>query len=249
MITPKKGDSLHLALLHQILSAMFDDAVIAKNFRFKGGTCAAMLGYLDRFSTDLDFDYVGDPDEIDGIRPLLEKIFLKLGLKIDDNSKKAIQYFLKYENAPDKRNTIKIDSHFPTLKSNKYEPKRFMEIDRTIICQTKETMFANKLAALLDRYEKRKIVAGRDVYDICYFFSKGFDFDDAVLEEHTGMKPAEYLKLTVKFVEDRVTSTIIDQDLNYLLTTERFQAIRKTLKQDTLLFLRLAYSQITSRTL
>ena len=68
MITPKQGDIIHASWLGMILSAMFDDVVIAKNFRFKGGTCAAMLGYLDRFSTDLDFDYVGDPDEIDSIR-------------------------------------------------------------------------------------------------------------------------------------------------------------------------------------
>lgn len=239
MITPKNEDGIHRAWLYQLLSAMFNDVVLAKNLRFKGGTCAAMLGYLDRFSTDLDFDYVGDPKEIENIRPLLEKIFRDLGLKIDDNSKKAIQYFLKYQNAPDERNTIKIDSHFPVPKSNKYEPKKFVEIDRTIICQTKETMFANKLAAVMDRYDKRKVIVGRDIYDICYFFSKGYDFDPAVLEEHTGMKPIEYLKKVTQFIEDKVTSTIIDHDLNPLLTTERFRAVRKTLKQDTLLSLRL----------
>jgi hypothetical protein len=124
MILPRQSDVTHRLWLYKLLSALFDDVVVAKNFRFKGGTCAAMLGYLDRFSIDLDFDYVGDPSDVDDLRQILEKIFKKLGLRIDDNSKKVIQYFLKYDPEKGKRNTISIDSHFPILKSNKYEPKR-----------------------------------------------------------------------------------------------------------------------------
>ncbi len=238
MILPQKSDATHRTYLYKILLAMFDNVAIAKNFRFKGGTCAAMLGYLDRFSVDLDFDYVGDPAEIATIRPILEKIFTDLGLEIKDNSKKVIQYFLKYPNASGKRNTISIDSHFPVPASNTYEPKRFVELDRTIICQTIETMFANKLAAVMDRYKKRGTVAGRDIYDIHHFLSKGYNFNVAVLEEHTGLKSSEYLKQLTQFVEDKVTSTILDQDLNHLLTTENFRAIRKKLKEETLLLLR-----------
>lgn len=238
MILPQKSDFTHRIWLYKLLSAMFDDVLIAKNFRFKGGTCAAMLGYLDRFSVDLDFDYVGDLKDIENLRVLLEKIFSNLGLEIKDCSKNVVQYFLKYENETGKRNTIGIDSHFPVPKSNKYEPKRFTDIDRTIICQAKETMFANKLAAITDRHKKRGVVAGRDIYDIHHFFSKGFDFDAEVLKEHTGMESAEYLKQLYKFIEDKVTTTILDQDLNTLLTVERFHVIRKTLKQETLLFLK-----------
>ena len=42
------------------------------------------------------------------------------------------------------RNTVAIDAVFPAPKENIYEPKKFVDIDRTIICQSKETMFANK---------------------------------------------------------------------------------------------------------
>ena len=248
-IIPNKKAALHKEWLYRVLEAIADEPTLASVLYFKGGTCAAMLDWLDRFSVDLDFDYAGAKEDIPKIRAAMEKIFSDLGLVVKDQSKNGIQYLLKYENSPEFRNTLKVEAAFPIPAANAYAPQRFTDIDRVFNCQTKETMFANKLAALLDRYEKRKIVAGRDVYDVCHFFSKGFDFDAAVLEEHTGMKPAEYLKLAIKFVEDKVTSTIIDHDLNYLLTTERFQAIRKTLKQDTLLFLRLAYSQITSRTL
>lgn len=238
MILPQQSDLVHRAWLYKLLSAMFDDLVIAKNFRFKGGTCAAMLGYLDRFSVDLDFDYIGDPKDIDSMRVIMEKIFSDLNLKIKDSSKNVIQYFLKYDNESGKRNEISIDSHFPVPKSNVYEAKKFIDIDRTIICQSRETMFANKLAALMDRYKKRGRIAGRDIYDIHHFFSKGYEFNVQVLEEHTGMKAGDYLEQVAKFVEDKVTMTIIDQDLNHLLTVKQFHAIRKVLKQETILLLK-----------
>lgn len=41
---------------------------------FKGGTCASMLGWLDRFSVDLDFDYAGDKKNIAATREALERI-------------------------------------------------------------------------------------------------------------------------------------------------------------------------------
>ncbi|MEK7560763.1 MAG: nucleotidyl transferase AbiEii/AbiGii toxin family protein [Patescibacteria group bacterium] len=56
---PHPKDAAHKAWLYRILSGVYDNAVLAKLLYFKGGTCAAMLGYLDRFSVDLDFDFAG----------------------------------------------------------------------------------------------------------------------------------------------------------------------------------------------
>ena len=57
----------------------------------------------------------------------------------------------------------------PPPKSNVYETVRLVEIDRIATCQTIETMFANKLVALIERREKTGSIAGRDLYDVHHF--------------------------------------------------------------------------------
>ena len=237
MITPRKEDLIHKIWLYKLLGAIFNNAFISNNLYFKGGTCASMLGFLDRFSVDLDFDYIGEEKDIPIIRKILEDIFLDLSLKIDDSSKNSLQFFLKYENDSKQRNTISIDSYFPVSKFNKYEAKRFSDIDRTIMCQTIETMFAHKLVAIVQRFEKRGTIAGRDIYDIHHFFSKNFNFDKDIIEDETGLDVMDYFTKLIKFIEDKVTETIIDQDLNFLLTNEEFAKVRKTLKSETLMYL------------
>ena len=58
----------------KILSAIYSDIYLAKNLYFKGGTCASMLGYLDRFSVDLDMDFVGKPEDMPVIRETGENL-------------------------------------------------------------------------------------------------------------------------------------------------------------------------------
>ena len=197
-----------------------------------------MLGYLDRFSVDLDMDFVGKPEDMPVIRERLEKIWIELGLEIKDQSKNTIQYFLKYPNMAHDRNTVAIDAVFPAPKENIYEPKKFVDIDRTIICQSKETMFANKLVAALDRWQKHQAVAGRDIYDIHHFFSQNFSFNEAVILERTGKKTKDFLTELIAFIEKHITETILAQDLSNLLDSNQLRKARKSLKQDTLIFLR-----------
>ncbi|KXB07792.1 hypothetical protein AKJ56_02330, partial [candidate division MSBL1 archaeon SCGC-AAA382N08] len=87
-------------------------------------------------------------------------------------------------------------------------------------------------------YKKRETIAGRDVYDIHHFFSHGYDYKEEIVEERTDQSALSYLKDLREFIEDKVTQKIIDQDLNFLLSNEKFQAIRKSLKQETLMLLK-----------
>jgi len=238
MKTIKTEDILHKAWLYKILSAVYSDIYLAQNLYFKGGTCASMLGYLDRFSVDLDMDFVGKTEDMGAVRERLEKIWIEFGLEIKDQSKNTIQYFLKYPNTAQERNTLAIDAVFPIPKANIYEAKRFTDIDRTIICQSKETMFGNKLAAVLDRWQKHGAIAGRDIYDIHYFFSQNFSFNEAVILERTGKKTKDFLVELIAFIEKHITETILVQDLSNLLDAEQMRKARKSLKQDTLIFLR-----------
>lgn len=237
LILPNKKDATHKAWMFRVLRAVADDAHLANIFVFKGGTCAAMRGLLDRFSVDLDFDYVGSVEEMNVMRSRLEKLFLGLGLVIKDASKEVPQYFLKYPAGDNERSTLKFEATTIATTANKIEKVRFVDIDRVFSCQTIETMFAHKLVALVNRYERHGSIAGRDVYDIHHFFLMGLSYDADVIRGRRGVLPIEYLKELRSFIARRITDTIIDQDLNVLLSHEQFQKIRHILKEETLAFI------------
>ena len=239
MILPNPKEAIHKAWLYRILREIYDNPFLAQKLYFKGGTCAAMRDLLDRFSIDLDFDYMGNKKELRKTQKNLEIIFNKLGLVIKDKSKKIPQYFLKYPREKETlRNTIKIDTTFPPYKSNKYSATKLTEIDRIAYCQTIETMFANKLVALIDRWEKNKTIAGRDLYDIHYFFMRGFRYSKAVIKERRKEKSLRiFFKKLVNFIKEKITQKIIDQDINSLFVPKKFQQTRKILKDETIMFL------------
>lgn len=105
-------------------------------------------------------------------------------------------------------------------------------------CHTIETMFANKLVAVLDRWEQHHSLAGRDIYDIHHFFMKGYRYDDAIILERRGTTVAQFLRELVEFIDAHMTQTVLQQDLNPLLDPRSFQRIKKTIRQKILTMLR-----------
>jgi len=237
MTLSHKNDAIHKAWLYRLLEAIADDAMLASVLWFKGGTCAAMLNWLDRFSVDLDFDYAGKVGDVQKTRNALEKVALGLGLTIKDSSKKGIQYFFRYDNKASGRNTIKIDAAFPLFETSTYAPQRFIEIDRIMTCQTKETMVAHKLVALIDRFEKTGHIAGRDMYDIHEFLINGFGYAHTVIQERRQCTVKEFFKHLLSFVDREVTQTVVTEDLSTLLPLEVFKRIRKVLKREVMTLL------------
>lgn len=238
MLIAKADDAIHKAWLYRLLTALADESTLMPVLRFKGGTCAAMIGYLNRFSVDLDFDYIGDAKAVPAVRQQITELAQKHGLTIKDQSKKGIQFFFKYNAKLNQRNTIKLEAQFPPPISNRYAPMYLAEIDRTMSCQTIETMFANKLVAVMDRYESHGSIAGRDLYDIYQFFNQGLTYRAEVIVERRGTTVVLYLKALIKFIEQNITDTIINQDLNTLLPNAEFQAIRSILKTQVVMFLK-----------
>lgn len=236
MILPRSEDALHKAMLYRLLTEILDDTITAQSLYFKGGTCAAMLGWLDRFSLDLDFDLRYGVVKED-LRNRFKVIFPSAGFTIQQEDKKELFFILKYQAATGKRNTIKLSIVNQPLKSALYDVYSLAEIDRLAGCQTKETMFANKLVALIERYEKYRTVAGRDAYDIWYFFGQGFRYRPEVIKERRRKSILSFMKELTEFVEDKITEIVISQDLNYLLTAKKFNQIRKILKSELLMFL------------
>jgi predicted nucleotidyltransferase component of viral defense system len=238
MITLTANDAIHKAWLYRVLIAIVDNNKL-HDLYFKGGTAAAMAGYLDRFSVDLDFDYVGRQENLSAVRRELKKVFKDLGLEIKDESVKVPQFFLKYPTKnPTARNTLKIDIVFPATQANKYEPVKLTDIERIVICQDIPTMFANKLVAIIDRFERNNSLAGRDIYDIHHFFLNGYSYNREVIAERTGLAPLEFFKKLQIFINSHITATVLDQDLNFLLPYDRFRQLRKTLKIETEMFIK-----------
>lgn len=107
MILPNPKEAKHKAWLYRLLAAIYDNRTLASALYFKGGTCAAMRGWLDRFSIDLDFDYVADNVEVELVRKNMEKTFKALGLTVKEKSQRVPQYFLKYPAEEGERNTMR----------------------------------------------------------------------------------------------------------------------------------------------
>ena len=240
-----KEQARHEAYMYRLLAEILDDKYLVANSFFKGGTCARMLGYLDRFSVDLDFDIKGDVDK-KKFREILYSIFKNLDIEIKDESKKALQFFLKYPAPSGKRNTVKIEFLDKIFKANKYESKYLSPIERTAMCQTIETMFAHKLIALIDRYKQGGSIAGRDVYDIHYFFLQGYNYNSQVIIERTGVSVLEYFQKLKEFVENRITRKILEEDLNILLEYKKFRQVNKYLKKEILNFIDIEIKRLSA---
>ena len=212
-----------------------DDSFLAQTLIFKGGTCAAMLGYLDRFSVDIDFDCFKD-EIIDKVKLNLTKVFDTHNLMIKKSLDKAIMYELNYPN-PKGRSTLKVSINTILSPKDQHVTAYFPDINRHLVSQTIETMFANKLVAITGRFDKHGIVAGRDLYDIHHFFLSGYAFDSSVIEDRTAQSIQEYLKLLLEFIPAHFNQDTINQDLNHLLDPKQFQSIRKVLLSQTIMFL------------
>ncbi len=239
MIIPRPQDAIHKAWLYRLLTTIADDPDLISKIYFKGGTCAAMLGYLDRFSVDLDF--AAGPLTQKSIMIIREKFvqhFMELGLTVKQFSKVGIQYICRYPSNQQQRSTIKVEVQFPAPPQNRYQATYFGEIDRTLPAETIETMFANKLLAVFGRWEKHKTIAGRDIYDIHYFFLQGYRYDPAIIQERRGTTVPTFFQELIDFIDQRISQTQLQQDLNVLLPYDKFKKLYPTLKQETVMLLR-----------
>lgn len=239
MVPIRQEDILHKFQLLKLLTGVVDNPILSQNIYFKGGTAAAMQGYLDRFSVDLDFDLKEGSDR-DKLRSEFESVFGSNDLIIENDNQKTLFYSLKYKSPANSRNTIKLSVYEEIVKANDYKPVFLPEIDRLVKCQTIETMFANKLVAPIDRFQKHEKIAGRDLYDIHFFFSQGYKFKKEIIEERMKTDVESYIKMLIDFIEKKINETMLTQDLSNLLPNDKFQKIRKTLKQEVLIFLKTA---------
>lgn len=229
--------AIHKAQLHRLLTAIADHPILPFHLAFKGGTCARMLGYIDRFSVDLDFDLFECISKKEAKAHFYE-LFEELDFSIKDESEEAVQFFLRYESSYDSRNTLKLEALDKNFQANEYKIEHLSKIDRSLKCQTPETIFGNKLVAFSERFESTGKIAARDLYDIQHLFMKGYDWNRGVIRERTGKAPRDHIERLRSLIEEQVTQRSIDQDLNVLLERTQFQKIRKRFRSDLLIVLK-----------
>lgn len=168
----------HRLIMFQILKDIFSSE-IWKCLAFKWWTACYFLYGLDRFSTDLDFDLVENiPDLDEKIIKIISKYW-----QIKAKNKIILSFWENLTN-------IKIDVNRKIWKANKYD---YVDFFWTMIkVQNKETIFANKLVALLERF------TNRDIYDVYFFFKNFFDINEKVIFERTWLSLNELFKKIIE---------------------------------------------------
>ena len=237
MILPKLTDAPHKYQMYRLLSAILSDTVLAKSLIFKGGTCAVLRGWLDRFSIDLDFD-LANTSFIPEFRQRLHKLFNTLDFEIKDESLHHLQFFLKYPASQGVKNTLKLEINDDVSKYNEQEIAILNELNLASLTQTQSTMVGNKLVAAIGRYEKHKTLAGRDFYDLHYFLTQGFKINKAIVKERTGITFDAYINKLIQFIETKVTDSILYEDLNPLLPQAKLKHSIIHLRQELLWMLK-----------
>lgn len=181
----------HRTLMFQIIKDIFNSK-IWKYLAFKWWTACYFLYWLNRFSTDLDFDLIDNSQNID---EELYKI-LKKYWSIKTWNKIILSYWTSDVN-------IKVDVNRKIWKNNTYEFVNFYW--NTIKVQDKATIFANKLVALIERH------TNRDIYDVYFMFSNMFPINEKVIIERTWSNKKElFLKIKEKLEKIPKNYKILD---------------------------------------
>lgn len=237
MFVPSNREIKHKNQLYILLKEILQDPLLSQNLMFKGGTYASLRGVLDRFSIDLDFD-LPEKSKKEDIRKRCYEIFKKLSLEIKDESRRHLQFFLKYQAPEGERNTLKLEINDDVSKYNEYEKVLLEQVNMYCNGHKLDTMFANKLFACKARYDKNGKIAGRDFYDIYKFFLQGLSINEKVVEERSGMEYVNYLKSLITFINKHLTMTLLNQDLNPLVKQKDLDKLLIHIKGDIVSFLK-----------
>jgi predicted nucleotidyltransferase component of viral defense system len=179
----------HDQTMRRILVAIYSNTKLQNKLAFKGGTCLYMFYGLDRFSTDLDFNIIGDAKEFD---PAVVTEILKEFLDIQkiDNKHSTWLWKGQYEKGG---YGIKLEI------SKRDYPDTYKAMDffgYSIPTMTPDCMFAHKLCAILDRSS----LQNRDLYDTYFMLKKSWPINQKIIGlRNKGMSKNQYIdKLIAK---------------------------------------------------
>lgn len=242
----------HQKIMLNILADISANPELSVNLGFKGGTCCYFLHGLDRFSVDLDFDLLNE-NKKDSVSEKMEELLLKYdhnrlhintpptplkrGIGTMEPAEKALSYRLKYSDDPEASGLkIEISDRIDLNKLNRYEVLDVVSgVPLNVL--SKRDIFAHKLVALKDRFENKKInktVANRDLYDICFFFQEGWDFNEDIIKLRRGIVAKEYLKELKKFIENNANEKNILNGIGALVDDKKRDWVKNNLKKEVI---------------
>jgi len=212
----------HEKYMKIILKDIFTDE-ISKFLAFKGGTLAYLIHKLDRFSTDIDIDVL-DLEQEEIIIANIRKILPIYGdIKNETLGKTLHRWIFRYD---EKSMNIKVELNKRVWKNNTYEPHNIA--DTSILCMTKDCIFANKLVALSERFYSR------DLYDVYFFFRDKFPINESLIQERTGLSTRELLQKLIKELPIKFTENSLLTGLGEVLDDKQKVWVKKHLLTETI---------------
>ncbi len=214
--------TIHENYMKKIIKDIFSDE-IGKLLRFKGGTLAYLCHHLDRFSTDIDLDILDIDQEqkiIEGIRNILP---IHGEIKNETLGKSLHRWIFRYD---EKSMNIKVELNKKIWINNTYE---IQTIDGLIIwCMSPDSIFANKLVALSERWYPR------DLYDVYFFFREKFSINELLITERTNLSLKDFLQNLLQQLPKHFTENNVLIGLGELLTDKQKIWAKKNLLTETI---------------
>ena len=217
----------HRNLIKNILISIYKDFDLWTSLVFKWWTALYFLYWLDRFSTDLDFDLIQENTKLSD-EEILEKLNNILSkyweVKRSYNKRYTIFSLLSYWEI-DHNIKIEISKRWVSWD---YEKVSWLSV--AILAMRKESIFSNKLVALLNRTS----LANRDIYDIYFFFDNNIDFDIKLLEKRVWKDYLEYFKDIIVFLKNINKNHSILEGLWEVLDEDKKRFVKDSLLKEVI---------------
>ena len=206
--------------MYKIINTIFSSS-LRQNLAFKIWTLCYFLQNLPRFSTDLDFDLIQDAPHV---METLQWILEKLGT-IKDSYSKNFTYFFLFDYGTGNHN-IKIEISKKTYRNNTYENSNFF--GKNITVMSKDSIFANKLVALSERYKNR------DLFDIHFFFTNHYPVNEKIIKERTWLSYKDFLLLIKEQIPKKHSTNTILAELGDLIDNKQKSFMKTKIIEETL---------------
>ncbi len=206
--------------MYQIIKALFASDR-SNQIAFKGWTLAYFLYDLDRFSIDIDLDFLAGLPTGDQSKDI-DKILTTYGhIKELQKFRNMHRYIFSYGNG---EHNIKIECNTRIRKANTYETSIFF--GDPIQVMDRSSMFANKLVAVIDRDKP----TSRDLRDIHFFFTHHFPINKEVIEERMTMDMQTFFTALKHYIlQTFISAKVVDANLWVVLNDTQKSRAKKSL--------------------
>lgn len=201
----------HKTNLTNILIDIYKDTNLGSSLGFKGGTAAMLFYDLPRFSVDLDFDFMGNINEINNIIEKITKLLSKKYIIKNQSTKHNTLFWLVSYGSGE--HNIKLEISTRDNSYNHYTKQNLYGV--TVNVLDIKDMIAHKMVASTERTS----LANRDIFDIHFFLGTNHasEINYQVIKIRTGKEPKEFYKFLLKNIE-KINPKNILEGLGEVLT-------------------------------